>query len=133
MGRLDTIFGGVKRKASHVVRTQCNKCGHLFDDKWYLDEYSDHNAGKNRKYSTGEHLVECPYCHHINARNYSHVDDVIAQGRFRDYAEDQFYGTKYGPLPPDPRFNKLLKEGKRFDKVKVRDLNEIKIKPRKVA
>ena len=89
MGRLNTIFGGIKRKASHVVRTQCNKCGQLFDDKWYEDEYSDHCA-KNRKFSTGEHLVECPYCHHVNARNYAHVDDVIAQGRFRDNAEDQF-------------------------------------------
>lgn len=132
MGRLNTIFGGVKRKASHVVRTQCNGCGQLFDDKWYEDECSD-NTATGRKFSTGEHLVQCPYCNKINARNYSHVDDMIAQGRFRDNAEDQFYGTKYGPLPPDPRFNILLKEGKRFDKVKVRDLNEIKIKPRKVA
>jgi len=132
MGRLDTLFRGVRRKASHVVRTQCNQCGNMFDDKWYEDECSDRTA-TGRKFSTGEHLVQCPYCNKINARNYAHVDDVIAQGRFRDNAEDLHYGTRYGPLPPDPRFNQMLKEGRNFAKVKARDLNLIPFKPRKIA
>lgn len=122
----------MKRKASHVIRTSCNQCNNLFDDKWYEDEYSDKSA-TGRKFSTGEHLVQCPYCNHINARNYAHVNDVIAQGRFRDNAEDLHYGTKYGPLPADPRYNQLLEKEVDFKKIKARDLNKIPLKARKIA
>lgn len=129
MGILDKIgISGVKRKAIHVVRVACNQCDQIFDDKWYEDEYSDKTAG--RKCSTGMHMIQCPYCGHINHKDYSHVNDVISQGRFRDFAEDQFYGTRYGPLPADPRFNKIDKDPK---KMTVRDLNDIPFTPRKVA
>lgn len=129
MGFLDRISLGVSRKALHVVRVHCNKCHNIFDDKYYKKDYSDRDA--SGKASIGEHLVQCPYCGHINHHQEAHVDDVIMQGRFRDHAEDLFYGTKYGQLPPDPRFNQI--EIKKPEKITMRDLNEIKCTPRKIA
>lgn len=129
MGFLDRVGLGVNRKALHVVRVYCENCHNLFEDKYYKDEYSDKDASK--KSSIGEHLVQCPYCDYINHNQEAHIDDIIMQGRFRDYAEEKYYGTKYGILPPDPRFNKI--EIKNPEKIKFRDLNEIKCKPRKVA
>ena len=129
MGFLDNIGLSIGRKALHVVRISCNQCNNIFDDKYYKKEYSDNDA--SGKASLGDHLVECPYCGHINNNTPAHVDDIIMQGRFRDYAEDEYYATKYGVLPPDPRFNQI--EIKHPEKIKFRDLNEIKCEPRKIA
>lgn len=133
MGILDKVRTSVKRKALHVVRTVCNNCNLMFDDKYYGNEFSDHTPG-NKKMSTGEHLVRCPYCDYINHISSTDYQSVAFQGRFRDYAEDEFYGTKFGQLPPHPGFNKLFYDQDRdATKLKFRDLNEIKIHPRKVA
>jgi len=129
MGFLDRVGLAIRRKALHVVRVDCNNCSNTFEDKYYRKTYSDSDA--SRKASIGEHLVECPYCGHINHNTTAHVDDIVMQGRFRDYAEDKYYDTRYGELPPDPRFNKL--EIKHPEKIKYRDLNDIKLEPRKIA
>lgn len=129
MGFLDNVGLGISRKALHVVRVSCNQCHNMFDDKYYKKEYSDKDA--SGKASIGEHLVQCPYCGYINHHNDAHIDDIIMQGRFRDYAEDKYYDTKYGVLPPDPRFNVMDISDPR--KVKVRDLNSIPLTARKVA
>lgn len=129
MGILDRIGLHINRKALHVVRVGCSNCGNTFEDKYYKKEYSDNDA--SGKASIGEHLVECPYCKFINHSGDAHIDDIIMQGRFRDYAEDEYYDTKYGPLPADPRFNKI--DIKNPGKVKFRDLDVIPFKPRQVA
>lgn len=104
---LNSVGMGVKRKSLHVVRTACNKCGLTFEDKYYDEEYSNNDAG--RKKSEGTHLVECPYCGHINAKQYSHWDQIKEQGQYRDYAEDCYYGTRFGPAPPLPKHMQLEK------------------------
>lgn len=129
MGFLDRIGLHINRKALHVVRVGCSNCGNIFEDKYYKKEYSDNDA--SGKASIGEHLVQCPYCDTINHSGDAHIDDIIMQGRFRDYAEDKYYDTKYGTLPPDPRFNQI--EINKPEKIKFRDLDAIPLKPRQVA
>jgi hypothetical protein len=131
LGFLDRLGLHINRKALHVDRISCNNCDMIFDDKYYKKEYSDNDA--SGKASIGDHLVICPYCGHINTKTTAHVHDIVWQGRFRDHAEELYYDTKYGQLPPDPRFNTLIPDHRHPEKVKFRDLNEIKCEPRKVA